>query len=126
MRKVPVDVCGVEMEERLELFGNTCSIHTYIHTTNNIPTFRIQLMINHIYQPPKMHLTALLTTLRASTAFAKHILQLDGSVKIVPDTQLDARQFIPDCCSNNFAPPCGCGSAYENACDVYFVVKWMK
>ena len=68
-----------------------------------------------------MQLTALLTALCATTAFAKHILQLDGFVKIVPDTQLDARQFIPDCCSNNFAPPCGCG----RACGVRMLVVYV-
>lgn len=100
---------------RLEMFG-----YVWIcHHDHRIPRTTIYPRIHanpYKHTITNIRITALLTALCASIAFAKHILQLDGHVKIVPDIELDARQFILDCRSNNFTPPCGCGRACENAC----------
>jgi hypothetical protein len=73
---------------------------TNIHTSPN----------SHITPPTiNMRITALFTALCASTAFAMNVLQVDGTIKTYGEGDLLPRQF-PSCCSNNFQPPCGCGS----------------
>jgi len=64
-----------------------------------------------------MKLTAILTALCASTAFAIDIFQADGSIKAMEEGDLLPRQ-IPGCCSTNFNGPCVCPPAPCNSCGV--------
>ncbi|XPS91968.1 hypothetical protein M3J09_013907 [Ascochyta lentis] len=61
-----------------------------------------------------MKFIAIFSTLLAST-LALNILQEDGSVRALDDTDLLPRQF-PQCCDNLFNPPCGCPTTCGGGC----------